>query len=442
MQSWTRPAIPTLPGRGAVPRLHDDSSGRFLDSANPDATATLYVCGITPYDATHIGHAATYLAFDTLVRAWLDAGLDVAYTQNITDIDDPLLERASATGVDWRELAASQVELFRTDMAALGVVPPDDYVAVTETIDSIAQAVDELRRRGIAYAVPTPDALAPGETDWYFDIAAAERATPWVLGSESGLDRATMSTLFAQRGGDPERPGKRDPLDPLLWRAARDGEPWWETGIAEIGPGRPGWHIECSVIARETLGDTICVQGGGGDLVFPHHEFSAAHATALTDERFARVNAHGGLVAFDGEKMSKSLGNLVLVSQLRAAGVEPAAVRLAVLAHPYRDDWEWHRGDEVLAAERLSGWRAAAARDAAAGPSASAEGDAAQRDASQGDAVAEAYPLLERVRSRLHDDLDTPGALEAFDEWFDAPHPAAATALAADTLDALLGIRL
>ncbi|MCS5713107.1 cysteine--1-D-myo-inosityl 2-amino-2-deoxy-alpha-D-glucopyranoside ligase [Herbiconiux sp. CPCC 205716] len=427
MRSWTRPVIPALPGRGTPPRLHDDASGRFLDSADPEARATLYVCGITPYDATHIGHAATYLAFDTLLRSWLDAGLETAYTQNITDVDDPLLERAAATGVDWRELAASQIELFRTDMAALGVVPPDDYVGVTETIESIARAVDELRSRGIAYAVPTPDALSPGATDWYFDIAAAERATPWVLGSESGLDRATMSRLFAERGGDPDRPGKRDPLDPLLWRVERAGEPAWDTPFELVGRGRPGWHIECSVIARETLGDTICVQGGGGDLVFPHHEFSAAHATALTDERFARVNAHGGLVAFDGEKMSKSLGNLVLVSELRAAGVEPAAVRLAVLAHPYRDDWEWHRGDELLAAERLAGWRAAAARDADEAPGGDAD---------------EALPLLERVRARLHDDLDTPGALEAFDTWFDEPHPAAATALAADTLDALLGIRL
>ncbi|MDO9396197.1 MAG: cysteine--1-D-myo-inosityl 2-amino-2-deoxy-alpha-D-glucopyranoside ligase, partial [Herbiconiux sp.] len=366
MRSWTRPDIPSLPGRGAAPRLHDDASGHYLDSVlEGTEAARLYVCGITPYDATHIGHAATYLAFDTLVRLWLDAGLAVSYTQNITDVDDPLLERAAATGVDWRELASEQVELFRTDMAALRVTPPDAYVGVTETVDAIAEAVEALRERGIAYPVPTPDAVVPGASDWYFDIAAAEAATPWTLGSESGLDRATMSILFAERGGDSARAGKRDPLDPLLWRVERAGEPAWETPVsATLSRGRPGWHIECSVIARGTLGDTFDVQGGGGDLVFPHHEFSAAHATALTGERFARVNAHGGLVAFDGEKMSKSLGNLVLVSQLRAAGVEPAAVRLAILAHPYRDDWEWHRGDEQRAAERLAGWRASAARPA------------------------------------------------------------------------------
>ncbi|MCS5733355.1 cysteine--1-D-myo-inosityl 2-amino-2-deoxy-alpha-D-glucopyranoside ligase [Herbiconiux daphne] len=427
MRSWPRPDIPALPGRGAAPRIHDDSSGRFLDSAKNDGTATLYVCGITPYDATHIGHAATYLAFDTLVRVWLDAGLDVSYTQNITDVDDPLLERAAATGVDWRELAAGQIELFRTDMAALRVSPPDAYIGVTETIDSIAGAVDALRARGIAYPVPTPDAAEAGAEDWYFDIAAAEAATPWVLGSESGLDLETMSRLFRERGGDPDREGKRDPLDPLLWRVERAGEPAWDS---VVGRGRPGWHIECSVIARETLGDTICVQGGGGDLVFPHHEFSAAHATALTGERFARINAHGGLVAFDGEKMSKSLGNLVLVSQLREAGTEPDAVRLAILSHPYRDDWEWQRGDEQRAAERLATWRAAAA---------SVSSDHQLDTALDRD---DALDLLSAVRTRLHDDLDTPGALDLFDDWFSEPHSAESTALAARVLDALLGIRL
>lgn len=421
MHSWSRPEIPSLPGRGAAPLVHDDASGRYLPSAGESGRATLYVCGITPYDATHIGHAATYLAFDTLVRLWLDAGLEVAYTQNVTDVDDPLLERAAATGVDWRELAASQVELFRTDMAALRVLPPGDYVGVTETVDSIAAAVDALRARGIAYPVPTPDAANPGDEDWYFDIAAAEAATPWVLGSESGLDRATMTELFAQRGGDLERAGKRDPLDPLLWRAERAGEPAW---ASPLGRGRPGWHIECSVIARQTLGDTVDVQGGGGDLVFPHHEFSAAHATALTGERFARVNAHGGLVAFDGEKMSKSLGNLVLVSQLRAAGVEAAAVRLAVLAHPYRDDWEWHRGDELRAAERLARWRAGA--------------DAAVPEGTDDEGLA----LLDAMRTRLHDDLDTPGALALVDEFFDRPRSRASVELAARAVDALLGVAL
>ncbi|QJU53516.1 cysteine--1-D-myo-inosityl 2-amino-2-deoxy-alpha-D-glucopyranoside ligase [Herbiconiux sp. KACC 21604] len=429
MRSWTRPALPKLPGRGLAPRLHDDASGQFLASAPGTPSGTLYVCGITPYDATHIGHAATYIAFDTVVRMWLDAGLDVSYTQNITDVDDPLLERATATGVDWRELAESQIELFRTDMAALAVVPPDSYLGVTETIQPIADAVDELRRRGIAYAVDTPDAAVPKATDWYFDIAAAEAATPWTLGSESGLDRETMARLFAERGGDPERPGKRDPLDPLLWRAERVGEPAWES---VMGRGRPGWHIECSVIARQTLGDTIAVQGGGGDLVFPHHEFSAAHATALTGERFARVNAHGGLVAFDGEKMSKSLGNLVLVSQLREAGVEPGAIRLAILTHPYRDDWEWHRGDEQRAAERLAAWRRSVAELQSF--------DAAALDPEAEDA--RALELVDAVRARLHDDLDTPGAVDLFDDWFGTPHTAAANELAADALDALLGVRL
>jgi L-cysteine:1D-myo-inositol 2-amino-2-deoxy-alpha-D-glucopyranoside ligase len=429
VRSWPRPDIPALPGRGAAARLHDDASGHYLDSASAGAPATLYVCGITPYDATHIGHAATYLAFDTLVRVWVDAGLEVSYTQNVTDVDDPLLERAAATGVDWRELAESQVELFRTDMEALRVSPPDAYVGVTETIEPIAGAVASLASLGFAYRVPTPDALNPGDEDWYFSIAAAEAATPWTLGSESGLDREVMSALFAERGGDPGREGKRDPLDPLLWRAAREGEPAWDAPT--LGRGRPGWHIECSVIARDTLGDTICVQGGGGDLVFPHHEFSAAHATALTGERFARVNAHGGLVAFDGEKMSKSLGNLVLVSELRAAGIEPAAIRLAILGHPYRSDWEWLRGDELLATERLARWRAGAVRLVPLDAEIDPDGDDAA-----------ALALLTAVRARLHDDLDTPGALELVDDWFDGAHTASSTEVVTRLVDALLGIRL
>ena len=377
------------------------------------------MCGITPYDATHLGHASTYLAFDGLQRLWIDAGLEVDYVQNITDVDDPLLERASATGVDWRELAASQVELFRTDMAALRVIPPRDYVAVTEVVEPIADAVGRLVDDGLGYTVDTPDALDASGHDIYFDIAAAAERTDWHLGIESRLDPATMAEFFAARGGDPDRAGKRNRLDPLLWRAARAGEPSWPSAI---GDGRPGWHIECSVIALDALGPHFCVQGGGSDLVFPHHEFSAAHATALTGERFADVHAHAGMVAYQGEKMNKSLGNLVLVSALRASGVDPAAIRLAVLAHHYRDDWEWtERGlDEAIT--RLERWRSAVARPSASG----AEGD---EDA-----------LLAELRRVLSSDLDTPAAIAAIDAWVAGSHPT--SGLVARVVDALLGVQL
>jgi L-cysteine:1D-myo-inositol 2-amino-2-deoxy-alpha-D-glucopyranoside ligase len=330
--------VPRLPGHGAVPRIYDTAT-RQLVEAQPIAVAGLYVCGITPYDATHIGHAATYLAYDTLIRLWMDAGYGVRYVQNTTDVDDPLLERAATIGVDWRALAAEQTELFRRDMESLGVIPPDHYVAVTEMIEQVSDAVRRLLDRGTAYLL---------DDDIYFDIAAAAASSPWHLGQESNLDRPTMLELFAERGGDPERPGKRD---------ARDGEPSWET---VLGAGRPGWHIECSVIAQEFLDLPLTVNGGGADLVFPHHEFSAGHTAALTGRALANLYSHTGLVAYHGAKMSKSRGNLVLVSTLVDSGVDARAIRLAVLSQQYRDDWEWTEDLLVAAQQRLASWRPAA----------------------------------------------------------------------------------
>lgn len=367
----------------------------------------MYVCGITPYDATHLGHASTYLAFDTLNRLWRDAGLQVRYVQNTTDVDDPLLERAQRDGLDWRDLAASQTELFRGDMEALRILPPDHYVAVTEVVTGIADSVKVLLERGAAYQVESVDA-AP---DIYFDSAAD--SAPWFLGQESGLDRPQMLELSAQRGGDPGRTGKRDPLDPLLWRSERSNDPAWDS---VLGRGRPGWHIECSVIALEHLGDTITVSGGGADLLFPHHEFSAGHAAALTGKDFAQVYAHAGMVAYQGEKMSKSLGNLVLVSRLVAAGTDPAAIRLALLSEHYRSDWEWFPAHLDAATARLAAWRAWAAGTLG---------------------VEDSVTTLRRI---LSDDLDTPRALAFIDGLVAAGHPAS-TAMV-DAIDALLGVRL
>ncbi len=317
MRSWPVPAVPSLPGRGPRVHLHDTSLGEVVPVGPEEGTATLYVCGITPYDATHLGHANTYVAFDLLGRAWRDAGLDVRYVQNVTDVDDPLLERATATGVDWRDLAASQIDLFRADMEALSVVPPQEYLGVVEAVDLVSAAVRDLLAAGAAYRVPGVDGGPDG--DVYFPVASDV-----AFGEVGGYDRETMLALSAERGGDPQRPGKRDPLDPLLWRVEREGEPAWDAG--DLGRGRPGWHVECTAIALEHLGMPIDVQAGGSDLVFPHHEMGASHAHLLRPESrpFARAYAHSGMVAFDGEKMSKSKGNLVLVSKLRAAGSSPA----------------------------------------------------------------------------------------------------------------------
>jgi len=426
MRAWSHPVIPSIPGTSDAPRLHDTATDSIVE-AKPSDVARLYVCGITPYDATHLGHAATYLAFDTLQRVWLDGGYRVHYAQNVTDVDDPLLERATATGVDWRELAASQTDLFRADMESLGIIPPNDFVAVTDVIDDISAAVLQLRESALAYRVSTPDALptpdGPG-ADLYFDIRAAERQAPWTLGEESNLDVDAMLTLFAERGGDPDRAGKRDRLDPLLWRAARAGEPAWES---PVGPGRPGWHIECSVIALAELGTDFTVQGGGSDLIFPHHDMSAGHAAALSGHPLAKVYSHTGMVAYQGEKMSKSLGNLVLVSRLRAAGSDPRAIRLALLAQHYRTDWEWTAAQLEDAEARLAAWTLAF------GPSDAADGAAVS-------AFESAAAVVERMRAALVDDLDTRGALDAVDEAVAAGVDD--RALIAAAIDALLGIKL
>jgi L-cysteine:1D-myo-inositol 2-amino-2-deoxy-alpha-D-glucopyranoside ligase len=412
MDAWTGHEVPTLPDTAPPLRLYD-SARRSVQPSQPGGTATMYVCGITPYDATHLGHAATMIAFDLLQRAWRDAGLDVRYVQNVTDIDDPLLERAARDGEDWIVLAMRETALFREDMEALRMIPPAHYVGAVESIPGIAGHVRELLAGGAAYT------LDDGTGDVYFDIAAAPE-----FGYESNLSRDEMRVLSAERGGDPDRAGKRDPLDPLLWRGARDGEPAWDGG--DLGPGRPGWHIECATIALGLLGDTIDVQGGGNDLLYPHHECSAAHAERLTGARpFARHYVHAGMIGLDGEKMSKSKGNLVFVSRLRGDGVDPMAVRLGLLSGHYRADREWTDDVRKTGEERLARWRAAAV--APAGPSGAG--------------------LLAAVREALADDLDAPAALTVVDAWADAALAGAgddpeAPALMRRTVDARLGVRL
>jgi L-cysteine:1D-myo-inositol 2-amino-2-deoxy-alpha-D-glucopyranoside ligase len=412
MQSWPAPSVPELSGKGPQLRLYD-SADRQVRPVSAGQTATMYVCGITPYDATHLGHAATYLSFDLIYRLWLDSGHGVHYVQNVTDVDDPLFERANRDGVDWRELGDRQTQLFREDMTALRVLPPHDYVAATEAIAEVVELVEKLLASGAAYVVDDAE---------YPDVYFRADATPQ-FGYESGYDRDTMLRLFGERGGDPDRAGKGDELDALLWRAERPGEPSWPS---PFGPGRPGWHVECSAIALSRIGTDLDIQGGGSDLIFPHHEFSAAHAESVTGERrFARHYVHSGMIGWDGHKMSKSRGNLVLVSRLRADGVEPAAIRLGLLAGHYRSDRHW--SDAVLseAQTRLERWRVATTMPA--GP--------------------DAADVIARMRQYLADDLDTPKAIAALDGWStDAleygGHDTDAPRAVAAAVDALLGIAL
>ncbi|MFZ0757326.1 MAG: cysteine--1-D-myo-inosityl 2-amino-2-deoxy-alpha-D-glucopyranoside ligase [Trebonia sp.] len=424
MDAWRGPEVPDLPGRGPEPRLRDTATGELTVAAT-GRDASLYACGITPYDATHLGHAATFTAWDLLVRAWLDAGHHVTYTQNVTDVDDPLLERAERDGVDWRELALRETDRYRRDMEALRIVPPAHLIGAVEAVPLIDRFAERLAARGSLYDL---------EGDTYF-ARCADPAFGALSGPDSapGLSLAQMTALSAERGGDPDRPGKKDPLDVLVWRAERPGEPAWDS---RFGPGRPGWHVECAAIAVEFLGAAFDVQAGGSDLVFPHHEMSASHArvACAADGRvFARVYAHSGMVAYQGQKMSKSLGNLVFVSKLRDSGTDPMAIRLAILAHHYRSDWEWT--PEVLtgATTRLARWRAAVS---------SATGSA------RAPGVPAADDVLRTVRERLAEDLDAPGALAAIDTWADAvltapgSVPPADARLIRDTADALLGIAL
>lgn len=410
VKSWSSPLVPDLARACAAPTVYCTGAQGPVNKLVTGDEATLYVCGITPYDATHLGHAATYVAFDILHRVWLDAGYSVNYVQNITDVDDPLLERAQATGVDWQELAAEQIDLFRTDMEALRIIPPRHYIGAVESMEIIGKAVRELLDAGAAYALDNGDI--------YFRINGAYKPP---FGSVSHYDHATMLELFGERGGDPDTPGKEDQLDPLLWRAKRTGEPAWK--VQGLPEGRPGWHIECTVIAQTYAGLPLHVQGGGNDLVFPHHEMGAAHAAAWAGEPLAHAYIHTGMVGYEGSKMSKSLGNLVLVSKLRERGVDPMAIRLTILDHHYRSDWMYEDAALAKAEERLDQWK---------------------RAAQVGNHMV-AKEVVAELREALADDLDTPTAVSLIDDWAhnrDANASPAEAAAVVDAIDALLGVKL
>ena len=347
----------------------------------------LYVCGITPYDATHLGHAATYLTFDLINRYLQLAGTSVKFVENITDIDDPLFERAKRDNQSWAQLGESQVALFTSDMTALRILPPANYVAVTEAMDSIIFAIENLVDKNFTYELAG---------NIYFRI-------------EPFLDELTISIdealkIFAERGGDPKLPGKESALDPILWVGNKDGEPGWDS---KMGFGRPGWHIECSVIALENLIGKdylnsksrltygIDLQGGGSDLIFPHHFMSAAIAKALCGFDFAKGYLHAGMVGLDGEKMSKSKGNLVLISELLKSGYDPMVIRHALLSQGYAEDRMWHLETLLKSQERVMKLRSALARIE----------------------VAPTDKVMDSVAQHIANNLDSPSALEVLDQW-------------------------
>src|SRR5919199_2952300 len=321
-------------------RLYDTASQAVVDF-RPGDVVTMYTCGITPYDATHVGHAATYVLYDVLERRLRDRGHRTHLVRNVTDVDDDILRRARQLGVDYRKLGAEETARFQADMRQLNVLPPFSEPPASSAIHDILGFIGMVLDRGHAYE-------AGGGV--YFDVSSFDH-----FGQLSHLSRDDMLTLAAERGGRPDDPAKRDPLDFVLWQPSEPGEPEWPSSW---GAGRPGWHIECSALALRELGTTIDLHGGGADLIFPHHECEAAQSEAATGEPFVRHWLHAGLVALDGQKMSKSLGNLVFVSDLVEAW-DPMAVRLAILNHHYRHGWDWDEYQLPAATERLARWRAA-----------------------------------------------------------------------------------
>jgi L-cysteine:1D-myo-inositol 2-amino-2-deoxy-alpha-D-glucopyranoside ligase len=385
VSNW--PAVEVIKWHGNLPDLRLKLTSGDLEGFKSDLSFKMYVCGITPYDATHLGHAATYLTFDLINRYLSLSGTKVDFVENITDIDDPLFERAKRDNQSWSELGSSQVALFESDMTSLRVLPPRNYVSVTEAMDSIIIAIERLVDEGFTYEL---------SGNIYFRISPYLESLPITL--EAAIE------IFAQRGGDPERSGKQHPLDPILWVANKDGEPGWNS---KMGFGRPGWHIECSVIALENLvgpdyleeqsgvSKTISLQGGGTDLIFPHHFMSAALAKALTKEDFAQAYLHAAMVGLDGEKMSKSKGNLVFVSKLLKEGIDPMTLRHALLSERYSEDRMWSQETLQQSEERVVRLRSALSRI-----------ECAPTDG-----------VIQLIAQSIADDLNTPIALDLLDKW-------------------------
>ena len=361
-------------------RLFDTARKEIVD-LELDDLVKIYVCGITPYDAAHLGHAQVYLTFDILQRRLRDMGHETRCVRNVTDVDDDILRKARELGVHYLDLAAEEMTRFDADMSELGLLPvwsePRATSAISEILSLIGAAIDA------RYAYESNGSV-------YFDVSRVPR-----FGKLSHLGRERMLELAAANGGNPDDPNKDDPLDFVLWQPSLPDEPAWES---RYGTGRPGWHVECSALAIRELGPTIDIHGGGRDLVFPHHECETAQSEAVTAKNFVRHWLHVGLVGYEGEKMSKSLGNLVFVGELLKE-CSPQALRLALLSHHYREDWEWTGVELQDAKERLLLWNEAYRR----------EGSAMVGDEERARA-------LEEVRRYLDDDLDTPSALDAIDE--------------------------
>lgn len=350
-----------------------DTARQEIVPFEPEHMVSMYTCGITPYDATHIGHAATFLAYDILQRRLIDLGHEVRCVRNVTDVDDPLFAKARQLGVHYLDLAAGEEARFERDMKALNVLPVYSTPRASSAIPDIRGFIGMVLERDFAY-------LAGGSV--YFDVSKFAS-----FGNVSHYTREQMTEFARERGGDVDNPNKRNPLDFVLWHPSAPDEPSWE---AVWGAGRPGWHIECSALALRELGETIDLHGGGSDLIFPHHECERAQSEAATGAPFVRHWMHVAMVFMDGSKMSKSLGNLVFVDALRRQW-DPRSIRLAIIDHHYRYEWEWNDSQMPKAQTRLDLWLGSRDFPVSSG-------------------------LMDLIRAHLDNDLDTPSAVQAIDQ--------------------------
>ena len=406
MNSWPKFYLPPLEGY-QFPDLKIIDSGKGLTGLNSGSTFSMYVCGITPYDATHLGHAATYLAFDLINRYQVQSSKSVSFVENITDIDDPLLERAKRDGKEWQQLADSQIDLFTSDMSALRILPPDHFIKVTDSFDLIEKFMMRLNESGYLYIL---------DGDYYFSV------TDFLTDLPMSIEQA--SEIFAERGGDPQRAGKKHPLDPVIWLSNREGEPGWSSSF---GFGRPGWHVECTAIAChfiENESDPIIdLQGGGSDLIFPHHYMCAQIVRAAYGRNFAGNYVHTGMIGLDGEKMSKSKGNLVFVSELINKGIDPMVIRWALLSGHYQSDRQWSSELLNFASLNVEKVRTALSRTE----------------------VAASNDLIQSIILDLANNLDTPSSLDRLLSWADKSEKEGNVNQSGEVsraIDALLGLAL
>jgi len=407
MNSWPGNNLPLMAGY-EFPTLKIIDSNLGLVTVDAPSEFRIYVCGITPYDSTHLGHAATYLAFDLINRYQSLSGRSLNFVENVTDIDDPLLERAKRDNSNWQQLADTQTQLFKSDMSALRIIPPNNLVKVTESMAIIEDFIKKLDGQGYVYEI---------SGDYYFSVEQFLSVLP--------VSISEAVKIFAERGGDPHRQGKKHQLDPLVWSANTEGEPGWESSF---GFGRPGWHVECTAIAckyldKDSNNPILHMQGGGSDLIFPHHFMSAQIVRAAYGRDFSQYFVHAAMIGLDGEKMSKSKGNLVFVSKLLSAGVDPMAIRWALLQGHYQKDREW--SENLLSESEVQ--------------------IATVRRALAQSEVSDSKELIVGIIADLSNNLDTPSALKRLLLWSEQSINAGSinqSGLVSRSIDALLGLAL